>query len=579
MLPIYHLAGYSGQIRQNYPTFAGLPGFVLLLLVIVLLAACQPHSSQVFIEVDGNRKTLTTEATSVRAALAEAKVNLGSLDRVSPDLYAELQPGMLIRVTRVNEEIITSREVVPYERQTVVNEALAAGDTRLAQAGVNGEDEVTTRVVYEDGLEASRTEVSRRTVIEPVPEILAVGPRSQLPSVPVEGTIAYLSNGNAWLMRDSSNSRRLLTSSGDLDGRVFSLSPDGRYLLYTRHITDNLDLPLNELELVSTTIVGEPPLSLPPAGILNAAWSPVISPSLLAYSTAERTASPPGWRANNDLWLLQLENGQPVGRPVELIKPNTAGLYGWWGATFTWSPGGRQLAYARPDQIGLVTLAAEPWQASTTPLLDFIPLKTFSEWVWVPGISWSPDEKFIAAVVHGEPVAAEPAEESPIFDLWLLSTGGDISLKVVDQVGMWANPVWGEAGIAFGQAFDALESANSRYSIQAMDRDGSNRRLLFPFREELGVEFPEMAWLPDGQTLVFIYNGNLYTVAGNGSPPRQLTADSQASRISWAAEAPPITATLTPTVSPSPGPTQEVSSTGTPTPGPINAEPTEVNRD
>lgn len=579
MFPIYHLAGCPGQIRQNYPVFTGVPGFVSLLLVIVLLAACQPHSSQVFIEVDGNRKTLTTEATSVRAALTEAKVSLGSLDRVSPDLYAELQPGMLIRVTRVNEEIITRREVVPYERQTVVNQALAAGDTRLAQAGVNGEDEVTIRVVYEDGLEVSRTELTRRAVIEPVPEILTVGPRGQLPSVPVEGTIAYLSNGNAWLMRDSSNSRRLLTSSGDLDGRVFSLSPDGRYLLYTRHITDNLDLPLNELEIVSTTIVGEPPASLPPVGVLNAAWSPVISSSLLAYSTAERTASPPGWRANNDLWLLQLENGQPAGRPVELIKPNTAGLYGWWGASFTWSPSGRQLAYARPDQIGLVTLTPDPWQATVTPLRDFIPLKTFSEWVWVPGISWSPDENFIAAVVHGEPVAAEPAEESPIFDLWLLSTGGDISLKVISQVGMWANPVWSKAGIAFGQAFDPLESASSRYSIQAMDRDGSNRRLLFPFREELGVEFPEMAWLPDGQTLLFIYNGNLYTVAGNGSPPRQLTADSRASRISWAAEAPPVTATLSPTVSPRPGPTQEASATATPTPGPVNAESTEVNRD
>lgn len=590
MIPICHPAGCSGQKKQRQPIFAPVPGFVPL-LVMLLLVACRPVANQVFIEIDGNRKTLTTEATSVRAALDEAKITLGPLDRVSPDLYAELRPGLVIRVTRVIEEMITTREVVAYERQTVVNEALAPGDNRLAQAGVNGEDEVTIRVVYEDGLEVSRTEVSRRPVIEPVPEILAVAPRSQLPSVPVEGTIAYLSNGNAWLMRDSSNSRRLLTSTGDLDGRVFSLSPDGRYLLYTRQVTDSLDLPLNRLELVSTTIVGEPPATLPPAGVLYAAWSPVISPSLLAYSTAERSASPPGWRANNDLWLLRLENGRPAGQPVELIKSNTAGLYGWWGAAFTWSPGGRRLAYARPDQIGLVTLADDLRQADAAPLLDFVPLQTFSEWAWVPGISWSPDENFIAAVVHGEPVAAEPSEESPAFDLWLLSAGGDISLKVVPQVGMWANPVWGEAGIAYGQAFDPLESASSRYSIRVMDRDGSNRRLLFPFREELGVDFPEMAWQPGGQTLLFIYNGNLYSVAASGSPPRQLTADSRASRISWAAAAPPVTAapavtttaTLTPTATPGPVPTGTAppasSPTPAPAPGPANAQPTEVDRD
>lgn len=482
----------------------------------------------------------------MREALAEARIDLGPLDRVKPDLYTQLEPGLAIVVTRVKEEIETKREVIPFEHQTVTNEALATGETRVSQLGVNGEDEITIRVVYENDVEVSRTEVSRARVIQPVPEILVVGPQGELPSTPIEGTIAYIANGNAWLMRDSSGSRRPLTTAGDLDSRVFSLSPDGRQLLYTRSLSDEITLPLNEMWLASTTIVGEAPITVGLQGVLTAEWSPVISQPLIAYSTAERTASPPGWRANNDLWLYTPSrppvSGEAKRKAVEVIPANTQGLYPWWGTTFVWSPDGTRLAYARPDQIGVINLKTEkPVSYTITPLVDFAPLKTFSEWVWVPGLSWSPDGQFLAAVVHGSPLAAEPAEESQAFDLWLLGLDNGISAKVSQQVGMWANPAWGKAGIAFGAATDPLESATSRYFIKLIDRDGSNKRQLFPFREELGVQLPQLVWSAEGETLLFTYSGNLYMIDSNGTPPKQLTADGQASDPQWVSAAPLMT--------------------------------------
>ena len=121
-----------------------------------------------------------------------------------------------------------------------------------------------------------------------------------------------------------------------------------------------------------------------------------------------------------------------------MIESNTGGLYPWWGTTFTWSPDGTKLAYARPDQVGVVQLTfSNTLTATVTPLVDFVPLQTYSEWVWVPGLSWSPDSRFIAATVHGPPLAAEPAEESQVFDLWLYSIDGTISARVAQQVGMW----------------------------------------------------------------------------------------------------------------------------------------------
>lgn len=552
---------------------------VLTVAILLILAACrtEPTQNQIFIEVDGGQQTLTTTvAITVREALSQAKIELGTLDRVTPDLYAQAEPGVVIKVTRVKEEIQTRQEVVPFQRQTITNEALAPGEKRISQLGVNGEEEISIRIVFENGQEVSRTEVSRTIITQPVPEILVVGPQGELPSVPLTGTIAYLSNGNAWLMRDSSGSRRPLTTEGDLDGRAFSLSPDGRYLLYTRPLTEQVDLPLNDLWLASTTIIGEAPITTGIQGVLYAEWSPVVSPSLVAYSTAERSLNQPGWKANNDLWFFTPsaeKAGSKISKPVQVLPPNTQGLYPWWGTTFVWSPDGTKLAYARADQIGVIKLTgSNPISATMTSLIDFTPLKTFSEWVWVPGLSWSPDGKFIAAIVHGPPVGAESAEESQVFDLWLIGVDNGISAKVAEQVGMWSNPAWSPGGIAFGAAINPVQSVNSRYNLNLIDRDGSNKRQLFPFREELGVQLPELTWLPGGAALLFSYNGNLYTVNSDGTPPKQLTSDAQASHPRWVAETPAVTgtspltrtATLTPTVTLTP--TQVITSTPASTP-------------
>jgi hypothetical protein len=505
---------------------------LLALFAIALLVptACQNGSRQVIIEVDHTRRQVTTDGPTVREALVAGGVELGPLDRVRPDLYVETTPGMVIVVTRVEERFETERVTVPFARKTVVNEALPAGESRLVQLGVNGENEITYRVVLENGSVVERTEVSQVPIRAAVDEIVAVGAQTNLQSVPISGTVAYLAAGNAWLMRDNSSARRPITTEGDLDGRVFDLSPDGRLLLYSRRLEGDIETPINQLWLANTTIVGEQPISLPLRGILYAQWS--ADGSRIAYSTAERTTAPPGWRANNDLWIATPQSSVITGA-TRVITANTAGTYAWWGATYSWSPDGSAFAYARADQVGVVDAVS----GTVTVLAEFAPYDTYSEWVWTPGVSWSPDGQFLAAVLHEKTTdTADYPQESPAFDLWMLARDGSVKARLVAGAGMWSAPVWGTNGLVYGQAVDPLHSLDSRYALMMRDHDGSNPRRLFPVSGEPGVVAPpEVAWSPDGKALIFVYNGNLYLSDIKGGTPRQLTANGQNSRPRWQA--------------------------------------------
>ena len=506
-----------------------------ILVGLALLTACQRGDIPVQIEVDGEVIHHRTSAQTVRDLLAEVNITLGELDRVHPDLYRTVTPGMTVRVIRVTQTTQTETVSIPFERRVIVNEALPPGEERLAQLGVNGQEEIVTRITFEDGVEVSRAEVSRTIVKEPVEEIVVVGGKGNLPPVPFDGLLAYLSGGNAWLMKGNSAARRPLTTEGDLDGRVFDLSPDGSTLLYTRIVTDAINAPLNELWQVNTRIVGEAPISLPIQGVLYAQWSPRVTESVIAYSTAERVPASPGWRARNDLWLW--DTTTPPSAAEQIVPPNTRGLYPWWGTTFAWSPDGAKFAYANANQVGVIDVLSR----TVTPLAEFAPYETGSDWVWVPAVAWSPDSRFIAAVLHGPPVGSERPEASEVFDLWLLSADGSLRAKVWEQAGMWSNPVWHGEGIAFGRAVNPLRSVDSRYTLMTMDHDGSNPRRLFPpTPDQIGLQFPEVAWQPGGKAAIFVYQNNLFLLTADGTPAHPLTTDGQSHMPRWVIPPSPV---------------------------------------
>jgi hypothetical protein len=533
------------------PSSRGLFRLVVALVALTALVACAgPQTTAgeiaITIDVDGSRQTFSIPSGStVQQALDDAGVELGELDHVSPPGYTVLTAGSTVSITRASERFEIETVVLPFERQTIRNEALPEGETRLLQPGENGEQENTYRIIEEGGQEVSRTRVKEVVTKEPVPEIVMVGAQAAYTPVPIEGTLAYVSGGNAWVIQGGTANRQPLVVTGDLDGRVFKLSPDGRWLLFTRH-TEADEGEINSLWVISTAQRDASPISLRVGNIVHFAdWSP-LSPEggrySIAFSTVEPRSAAPGWQANNDLQRITLNGSGRVINRETLIPENAGGQYGWWGTSYSWSPSGTMLAYARADSVGLIDLQEPGFE----PLSSFAPLQTLGDWAWVPGIAWGESGDTLYLVAHGAPLGIESPTASPVFNLAALSTDGRLDLTLVERTGMFANPTVsppsesasGEVAyqVSFLQASAPLESEDSFYRISIIDRDGSNRRAIFPAEGDPGLspgDLGTIAWSPSADRLATLYRGDLWLVDVATGIGQRITGDGQTTAYDW----------------------------------------------
>jgi Tol biopolymer transport system component len=338
-------------------------------------------------------------------------------------------------------------------------------------------------------------------------------------------------------MEDSTADRRQLLTTGDLDGRIFSLSPDGEWLLFTR--ASEQEGTINHLWAAPVDRDAGEPVDLGVANVVHfAEWQPETERTV-AYSTVEPRPGAPGWQANNDLGMLTFSSTGFVRQLPAVVETNSGGLYGWWGTDFSWSPDGLRLAYARPDEVGTVSLE----DGSQVPLQQFTPVQTFGDWAWVPGIAWSPDGLYLYSVNHQAPV------ESQRFDLEVIQTLEDGSLIVAGDTGMFAYPVVspqeeslaGESTyqIAYLQAIFTSQSESSRYRLTVMDRDGSNRKSIFPVEGTGGLDPQEVIWSPevlpgtDHLAVGVVYENNLWLVDSETGEAWQITGDGLTNRADW----------------------------------------------
>ncbi len=499
--------------------------YTLVILLIVLLAACLPAAASqqisISIEVNGGINKVSIPAgSSVREALAAANIELGDLDRTEPPLYTQLEEGDQVRVIRITEEFETDQVAIPFISRTLPNEGLPTGEQRLIQNGANGLQEVHYRLLYEDGELISRTEIDSAILTQPVEEIIMIGAQSPFSSVPIAGRLVFLSAGNAWLLEGSSGARRAVAVTGDLDGRIFEVSPDGRWLLFSR--TGRRATDINDLWVASLDDEDQTLVDLKVSNVVHyAGWVPNTE-YRIAFSTVEPSINPPGWQANNDLQMVSLSVDGEVSRPRVVLAPREDGFYAWWGTSYAWSADGERLAFSRPDAVGEVDIDSR----NLDIWVQFPVYQTGSDWAWMPGLAWLDDQSFYYIRYSVNPAG---------FSLVLADEGSEE--EVAPEVGMFAAPVVEPDGeqVAYLRAFTPSQSDISAYELMVAAPSGVSIPL-FPPEGAAGLQPQRVAWSPsaeNGPMIAFVYQGNLWVVNVLTSEAQQLTGDGLVTALSW----------------------------------------------
>ena len=524
--------------------------FLLSLVgLLFLLASCTPAQIStdeilVALTVDGEERQINAPLGSLaKEVLNLAGVNLGLLDRTEPNLLALLSEGDMLRVVRVAEEFETEQERLPFDRRILRNESLPQGEQRLIQPGKNGLAEITFRLVFEDNKLTSRTRVNSIILEKATDEIIMLGVQAPSTSLTITGQLAFLSAGNAWLIEENTGIRRLLVASGDLDGRIFSLSPDGNWLLFSRE--DNGEGSINDLWVVSLDKSSDVEIDLGVANVVHFAdWVP-NEDSRVVYSSVNYSSNPPGWQANNDLQFVDINPNETTSNALALLSSRSNSLYSWWGTDFAWSQDGEQLAYASPESVGLVDLDND----ESNILLELLIYQTESDWAWLPGISWAPDSSMLFTVSHVEQPGLDNQERSPFFDIVAIDREQESSIRIADKAGMFANPVaspllntdTGDADfkLAYLQALNPAQSDVSTYQLVVSNADGGNSQVIFPTLGTPGLIPQKIVWSPkptdanSSLSIAVIYQSNLWIVDVANGRAQQITGDGLVTRISW----------------------------------------------
>ena len=150
------------------------------------------RSTPVLVTADGRTVRTRTQGKTVGDALVDLGIPVSGSDRVTPALSQPVFDNIPIQVVRVLETALVEREPIPFQSILVPDDNLEIDHQRLDQQGKNGEYRRRFKVIYEDGLETSRTLTDDWVAAEPITRVVAYGRKiiSRKLETP-EGTFSY----------------------------------------------------------------------------------------------------------------------------------------------------------------------------------------------------------------------------------------------------------------------------------------------------------------------------------------------------------------------------------------------------
>jgi uncharacterized protein YabE (DUF348 family) len=190
------------------------------------------------IYVDGGTKVVRSWTTNVSDLLAEKGISLGVNDIVDPPKTSTLSGITEITVTRINYADIDENVTVPFDTIYKIDTSLGLTDTRIGQEGVNEKLKKTYHLVYENGVEVSKTLTNSVTVTSLVDRIIYRGAIVGIASEVSDGTYGQAMvtafkdapRGTKLFVTNLNNGKQIevtVVDSGPyVSGRILDLSPD-----------------------------------------------------------------------------------------------------------------------------------------------------------------------------------------------------------------------------------------------------------------------------------------------------------------------------------------------------------------
>ena len=135
------------------------------------------HATDFKITADGETRKYRTLANTVSEALKDNNIKVGKDDIVEPGMDELLTKNMKIVIKRVKIKEETKEEKIEFKTVTKDDSSLDEGTTMVVTEGKEGKAKVTYKVTYVDGVESSRSEISRETLTAAVDKVVANGTR------------------------------------------------------------------------------------------------------------------------------------------------------------------------------------------------------------------------------------------------------------------------------------------------------------------------------------------------------------------------------------------------------------------
>ncbi len=139
------------------------------------LVIAYQSAQPLIIQVGKKQIHARSTAEQVGQALADAGISLQGLDFSEPAEDQALPKDGKIRVVRVREKVNLKETLLPYEQKTTYDTSLEMDQRKILQAGQMGVQVTRERVRIEDEKEVARVVDSDWTASEPVAETVGVG--------------------------------------------------------------------------------------------------------------------------------------------------------------------------------------------------------------------------------------------------------------------------------------------------------------------------------------------------------------------------------------------------------------------